>query len=179
MPCSLRKTVMPETYSQIQKQIETLQKQAERLRQQEVGGVIARIKDAIAHYGLTAAQLGLGSKGTAARKTATASTAKYRDGLGNSWSGRGPRPQWLRDAVSAGRSIGELLSGGKSPSARANGARTAKKRQTKVLYRGQAGHSWSGMGPRPRWLKEALDGGKTLEELSACTLCGRMSAAGM
>ena len=51
---------MAQTYKQIQKQIEQLQRQAEVLRNSEVKGVVDRIKVAIAHYGLTAAQLGLG-----------------------------------------------------------------------------------------------------------------------
>jgi hypothetical protein len=42
----------------MKKQIEGLQRKAEKLRQQEITGVISRIKVAIAHYDLTAEQLG-------------------------------------------------------------------------------------------------------------------------
>ncbi len=31
-----------------------------------------------------------------------------RDGDGNTWVGRGPRPQWLRDALASGRSLGNF-----------------------------------------------------------------------
>lgn len=40
-------------------QIATLQVQAEALRKKEVAGIVAKMKDAINHYGLTAADLGL------------------------------------------------------------------------------------------------------------------------
>ena len=31
--------------------------------------------------------------------------AKYRDGAGNSWSGRGLQPNWLKAAIAAGKKI--------------------------------------------------------------------------
>ena len=39
------------------------------------------------------------SKGGPAKKVA----AKYKDGNGNSWSGRGLQPRWLKAAVAAGK----------------------------------------------------------------------------
>lgn len=53
---------------------------------------------------------GRGRRGTG-RKVAPASGPKavrYRDQNGNTWSGRGPRPQWLKEALDAGRSINEF-----------------------------------------------------------------------
>nr|WP_285427193.1 H-NS family nucleoid-associated regulatory protein [Variovorax paradoxus] len=41
------------------------------------------------------------------------------------------------------------------------------KRKTKIRYRDQAGNAWSGMGPQPRWLKEAVAAGTSLEQLAA------------
>jgi DNA-binding protein H-NS len=109
---------MTKTYVQIQKQIETLQREADKLKRKEVEDVIAKIQEAIAVYELTAADLGLDGKagrrrapaagkpaGRAARKTRGASEAKYRDESGNVWGGRGPRPQWLRDALAAGKAL--------------------------------------------------------------------------
>ncbi|MBT2322749.1 H-NS histone family protein [Variovorax paradoxus] len=160
---------MTQSYKQIQKQIEALQRQAEKLKNQEVDGVVARIKEAIAHYGLTAQQLGFGpGAGVAkakAKKAARATSAKYSDGSGNSWSGRGPRPHWLRDALKAGRALEEFAAGNAAP-ARKNAKLKSSKRKSKVLYRDQQGHTWSGMGPRPRWLREALEAGQTLEQLA-------------
>ena len=111
----LRDLTMSKTYAQIQKQIEALQRDAEKLKRQEVGGVIARIKEAIKVYGLTASDLGLnskrGRKGGATGKSAGSKPpsksrdVKYRNEAGNTWGGRGPRPQWLREALAAGKSL--------------------------------------------------------------------------
>ena len=163
---------MTQSYKQIQKQIETLQRQAEKLRKQEVDGVVARIKVAIAHYGLTPEQLGFGATAGSVKakagKTAPTRSTKYSDGQGNSWSGIGKRPSWLRDALNAGRALEEFATAASSSGASsAKKLNKSKKRKSKVVYRDEAGHTWSGMGPRPRWLKEALDAGKTLEEMTA------------
>jgi DNA-binding protein H-NS len=176
---------MAQTYKQIQKQIEQLQRQAEVLRNSEVKGVVDRIRVAIAHYGLTAEQLGLGTNKTVAqpKKALNASGksgAKFSDGNGNVWSGRGPRPHWLRDALTAGRSIDEFRVGsrkkakpvsaqpesGETAAPAARPTRKKAKRASKFRYKDDAGNSWSGFGPKPKWLKAALDAGKSLEELA-------------
>jgi DNA-binding protein H-NS len=164
---------MAQSYKQIQKQIEALQRRADKIRDQEVKEVVDRIKVAIAHYGLTAGQLGFNAKSGSvnskakAKKAAPVRAAKYSDGQGNSWSGMGKRPFWLRDALNAGRALEEFATESLPPKAQSPKGRTAKKRKAKVAYRDQAGHTWSGMGPKPRWLKEALEAGKTLEEMAA------------
>jgi DNA-binding protein H-NS len=160
---------MAETYKQIQQQIEQLQRQAEALRNDEIKGVVDRIKVAIAHYGLTAAHLGLELGRTpktppaAARsKSGSSSRASFGDGNGNAWSGRGPRPHWLRNALAAGRSIDEFrLRDSALPAA---AARKSKRAPSKLRYADDAGHSWGGRGPKPQWLKAALDSGKTLQD---------------
>ena len=109
---------MTKTYVQIQKQIETLQREADKLKRKEVDDVIAKIKEAIRVYGLTAADLSLDGRvarrGPAAKKRGRPATksksrgpaaVKYRDESGNTWGGRGPRPQWLRDALGAGKAL--------------------------------------------------------------------------
>lgn len=105
---------MTKTYIQLRKQIDALSRDAERLKKNEVKDVVARIKEAIDSYGLTAADLGLsGAKRglkpgfkrspqrTSGKKAVKA--VKFRDGDGNTWVGRGPRPQWLRDALASGK----------------------------------------------------------------------------
>jgi len=118
------------TLEQVLKQIEDLQSVADNLRRKEIGEVIERIRQAVVHYGLTAADLGLarggGGKGRVAgaarkkpgpkpgskRKAAAGKTRKvapkYRDEKGNTWAGRGQRPIWLREALAAGRRIEEF-----------------------------------------------------------------------
>ncbi|SEB24481.1 H-NS family nucleoid-associated regulatory protein [Variovorax sp. YR216] len=165
---------MARSLEQIQQQIAKLQQQAEALRSKEVTGVISRIKVAIDHYGLTAEQLGFGSVPGATKPTQskvqkekTATRVKLSDGSGNSWSGMGKRPNWLREALAAGRSIDEFLTDkatvNVSTAQRPTKARK-KRRPSTVVYRDDAGHSWTGRGPQPRWLKESLAAGKSLED---------------
>jgi DNA-binding protein H-NS len=111
------------TLEALKAQIAKLQAQAEALRSKEVAGVVARIREAIVQYGLTAADLGLGStkaktpKGAAvgARPKAEATgkkparTIKFTDGQGKTWSGIGKRPNWFKDALAAGRKPEDLL----------------------------------------------------------------------
>lgn len=106
---------MTKTLSQIQKQIEALQRKADEIKDKEVGQVIARIKEAIKHYGLTASDLGL-SRGTKAstksvprKRTSTAGKAKFRDASGRTWTGRGRRPQWYNDALAAGKKPEDMM----------------------------------------------------------------------
>ncbi len=124
---------MTKTYIQVLKQIDELKQQAESLRRKEVDGVIVRIREAISHYNLTAADLGLsggGSRSTVAaaapakrgrkpgrpKKMVSATggskssvAPKFRDDKGNTWAGRGKRPIWLRDALLGGRKLEDFL----------------------------------------------------------------------
>lgn len=169
---------MTQTYKQIQKQIEALQRQAEKLRNQEVEGVVGRIKVAITHYGLTAEQLGFGSgsvkgklmvprTGNASKAKRSSMSAKFSDGQGNEWLGRGPRPHWLRDALAAGKTLEEFATDAAPSEASARAAKPAAKRKAKDSYKDQNGNAWSGMGPKPRWLKDALATGATLDQFVA------------
>jgi DNA-binding protein H-NS len=110
---------MTKTYVQIQKQIESLQREADKLKRKEIDDVIFKIKEAINVYELTAADLGFEGKGGSRRGPAAkkrgrpaakgkgkgAAAAKFRDEAGNTWGGRGPRPLWLRTALGAGKSL--------------------------------------------------------------------------
>ncbi len=115
---------MAKTLAQIKKQIEALQREAEALRQKETAGVVARIREAIEHYGLTPQELfgdakapaGRRGRQAAAKKRATgragakktASPPKYRDEAGHTWTGRGKRPGWFKDALAAGKTAADL-----------------------------------------------------------------------
>ena len=113
------------TLEELNAQIAKLQAQAEALHATEVAEVVARIREAIVHYGLTAADLGLGSakakspkgatvvataksKGKAAGKKA-ARAIKFTDGQDRTWSGIGKRPNWFKDALAAGKTPEDLL----------------------------------------------------------------------
>lgn len=108
--------IMSKSYAQIVKQIESLKQEAEKIRRSEVDGVIARIREAITFYNLTAADLGLAvkakpagpkaaAKGKKRKAGKAAAVVKYRNDAGGTWGGRGKRPQWLRDALNAGKKL--------------------------------------------------------------------------
>ncbi len=147
---------MTQTYTQIVKQIESLQRKADEARAKEVAGVVGRIKDAIAFYKLSADELGLTggasarpSMPTGGRKAAVSTpvakkkmskskldlTAKFRDAAGNEWVGRGPRPLWLREAIASGKSLSDYAVNGaasttpKSPTPSAPLPKAAKARK--------------------------------------------------
>lgn len=108
---------MTKTYLQVMKQIDSLKSEAEKLRRKEIAGVVGRIREAIQHYGLTAADLGLSGETKKPRKAGVrkgragprasrpAATVKYRDEAGNTWVGIGKRPQWVRDALASGKTL--------------------------------------------------------------------------
>lgn len=116
---------MAKTLQILLKQIAQLQKQADALRSREKTDVVDRIKEAIAHYGITADELFSASPAKAARKRAAApkaagkarkaaakkpaGVAKYTDGAGRTWSGVGKRPNWFKDALAAGKQAEDLL----------------------------------------------------------------------
>ena len=90
--------------------------------------VVAKIKEAIPHYGLSAADLGLAA---GARKNAklpaaggdkpaskqrkkaglkpSVRTVKFKDDNGNTWGGMGKRPAWFKAALASGKTPEELL----------------------------------------------------------------------
>lgn len=112
---------MAKTLTQLNAQIAELQKKVEAVKAKEAVGVIARIKEAIAHYGLTAADLGFSgpaAKGVktneatgkvVARKTRKKAAKKpggvvrYRDDAGHAWTGHGKRPGWFLAALESGK----------------------------------------------------------------------------
>lgn len=117
--------------AELDAQIAALQAQADALRKNEVTEVIAKVKDAIAYYGLTAADLGFGRVAgrvgeTAAavgakpagtgRKYAAAQPAakamKFKDDQGHAWGGIGKRPDWFKAALAAGKTPEDLLAKG-------------------------------------------------------------------
>ncbi len=73
---------------------------------------IAQIRRLMNEYGLTPADLGGHTRvGTPMRVKGPGSTVapKYRHpGTGETWSGRGLQPRWLREALASGRSLAEF-----------------------------------------------------------------------
>jgi DNA-binding protein H-NS len=205
---------MASTYQALTREIEALKKKAETARKQEAAELVALIRNGIELYGLTAEDLGLDSAASTARtakkaatspKVKTAATgssvpaAKYVDDAGHAWSGRGPKPGWVKAALDAGHTLDDLLATAKPKLAQSSkgAARTSKAVAGKVAkpatkagrkspktapvqtavqpsatvsvarYKDDAGNSWSGRGPKPGWLRVALEAGKSLEDFLA------------
>lgn len=123
-PAPASRKHMARSLAQIQSQIDKLQREAEALRAKEISGVVARIKEAISHYGLTPQELfgevaakkprgkaaakadGKSAKKPAAKKPAA--PPKFRDEAGNTWTGHGKRPNWFKAALAAGKTAADL-----------------------------------------------------------------------
>lgn len=114
------------TYLQMIAQIEELKKQAEKTRKEEFATVVKTIRRQIEDYGITVEDLGLSTKPRGSigkltdKKSKQKSRAKragsgikvapkYRDDLGNTWTGRGKQPKWITAAIAAGRSLESML----------------------------------------------------------------------
>ena len=98
------------SYKELLAQRALLDNQIEDARQVEVAHAIAQTKQLIAEHDLTAADLGFKGAGfAAAAKARTPVAAKYRGPDGQTWSGRGKPPNWLKGLVAGGRDRNEFL----------------------------------------------------------------------
>ncbi|GLU34014.1 H-NS histone family protein [Trinickia caryophylli] len=85
------------SYKELLAQREKLEKQIEEAKAREYAEVLNEIKQKMADYGITLAELGggRGKNGKAGRPRAGVAP-KYRDPVsGSTWSGRGKPPRWI------------------------------------------------------------------------------------
>ncbi len=87
-----------------------LDKEIDSTRRDERANAISTVKTLMEDYGLTAADI---SAKAAPRPSSAAKggkvAAKYRNkATGESWSGRGLQPKWLKAALAAGRQLSEF-----------------------------------------------------------------------
>ncbi|MFG6448383.1 H-NS family nucleoid-associated regulatory protein [Roseateles sp. BYS180W] len=81
-----------------------LDKEISDTQERERSEAIAKVRSLMADYGLTASDLA-GGKAPKAVKTSKVA-AKYRNqATGETWSGRGLQPKWLRAAVQGGAKL--------------------------------------------------------------------------
>jgi DNA-binding protein H-NS len=130
---------MAQTYIQIHQQIASLQRRAETLRLEEVKSAIGKAKAIIARFALTAEQLGL------AVVSAKPSAA----------------PVFVKTRAPA-----TVVKKAVAPAAKTTKSPVAKKAATPIRYRDNAGNTWGGRGPKPRWLVAGIAAGRTLESLA-------------
>jgi len=87
----------------------SLEKEIESTRRKERTDAIAKVKALMSEYGLSASDLtGKGSAKSGGTK-GTKVAVKYRNkATGDTWSGRGLQPKWLKAALASGRKIEEF-----------------------------------------------------------------------
>lgn len=97
------------TVSELQAQKAAIEKQIAEAQREERNTAIAKVRSLMAEYGLSVSDLTARS-GPAKRNGAGAKVpAKYRDpGTGNTWSGRGLQPKWLKAAMQDGRQLSDF-----------------------------------------------------------------------
>jgi len=94
-------------------------------------------------------------------------TAKYADGPGKTWTGKGRRPSWLQTALESGAELDDFLVQGVNPQvSKARLQEIAHVAQPGITYRSPRGEEWHGKGRRPRWLASALEGGARLDDFA-------------
>lgn len=87
-----------------------LEKQIADAQREEKAGAIAQIKSLMSQYGLTAADLSArASAGAPKAKSSGKVAVKYRDAAtGETWTGRGLQPKWLKAALAGGKSLADF-----------------------------------------------------------------------
>ena len=99
------------TLQELLAQKEAIEQQIEQTKKQERGAAVSKVRALMAEYGLTVADLGgkspaKGKSGASTGKVA----AKYRNAsTGDSWSGRGLQPRWLKAALASGKKLNDFV----------------------------------------------------------------------
>ena len=97
------------TLSELLAQKAALEKQITETQREERGAAITKVKGLMAEYGLSLADLGSRAMPALPRPEGKKVAAKYRNAAtGDTWSGRGLKPNWLKAALASGRSLGEF-----------------------------------------------------------------------
>ncbi len=102
------------TLKELMAQRQAIDRQIEQTKKQDRSGAIAKVRALMDEYGLSVDDLG--KKAAAKRKTgkgtgkSTGKVApKFRNtSTGETWSGRGLQPRWLKAALASGKKIGDF-----------------------------------------------------------------------
>ncbi|MBF5007053.1 H-NS histone family protein [Diaphorobacter caeni] len=91
---------MTDSYKDLLKQREDLEKRINDARRQELSAAVAQVRSLVAEYGLTAQDVfptGRGSRGASATSGVKVAP-KYRNPeTGETWTGRGKAPKWIQN----------------------------------------------------------------------------------
>ena len=91
----------------------TLEMKIAEVQREERSHAITKVKGLMTEYGLTLADLGTRVASTPRRNAGGGGgkkvPAKYRNSMtGETWSGRGLKPNWLKAALNSGRSLADF-----------------------------------------------------------------------
>lgn len=95
------------TLQELLAQKEAIERQIEQTKKHQRGDAINKVRALMAEYGLSLVDLGAksGVKGKSGGGSGKV-PAKYRNAsTGESWSGRGLQPRWLKAALASGKKI--------------------------------------------------------------------------
>jgi DNA-binding protein H-NS len=179
------------TLEQIQNRVKKLQSQADALIAKRAQSAVQQIRELMAKYGITIADLERNKTGRREGKTAvdhkaTVTTsggkapgiARYVDPkTGATWTGRGRAPTWIAGAKDRTKflitgAVDVVLPDPKKSIARKSSAASSvaahtgqpKGKQPAKYIDRKTGATWSGRGPAPAWLAGAKDRTKFLIE---------------
>ncbi|MDH3209070.1 MAG: H-NS histone family protein [Burkholderiaceae bacterium] len=94
------------TLKELLAQKTALENQIKSATREERAEAIAKVKSLMAEYGLTPADLRGKHTAKSAARGGSKVAAKYRNAAtGDTWSGRGLRPNWLKAALAAGKRL--------------------------------------------------------------------------
>lgn len=89
---------MTASYKELLAQREALEQAITQARKNEISSAVAKVRELIAEYGLTAQDVFPGGRSakSGAPKVISKVAAKYRDpATGQTWTGRGKAPKWI------------------------------------------------------------------------------------
>ena len=90
-------------------QKEALERQIELTKKQDRSEAIAKVRSVMDQYGLSISDISAKGNVRAGTGKGKKVAAKYRDKTtGESWSGRGLQPKWLKAALASGRKLEEF-----------------------------------------------------------------------
>jgi len=96
--------------AQLLQQKAALEKQIADAQREEKAGAIAQVKSLMAQHGLSAADLAARTPTAAAKVKGPSKVAiKFRNAeTGETWTGRGLKPKWLKAQLDAGKKISDF-----------------------------------------------------------------------
>lgn len=99
------------TVAELLAQKAAIEKQIADAQREERSGAIAQVKALMAQHGLTLADLSMRAAPVPARgpKAGAKVAPKYRNAAtGDTWSGRGLQPKWLKAALADGKTLSDF-----------------------------------------------------------------------